>query len=224
MEQSSRAERKTKRRKTNRILNTAIAVVVLLIVIVGFTIFAGGNDEETAAPEKAQETKQEQTTAVSDEETEKEQAAETTEEPAETDEQTEEEKAVEKTEEQTEDKTEDKEEVVVSEGTEPNVEQDIVNPNWEGIGTTQSGEHTSSFETDSTDWQEKEQALSYATGIPQENMTVWYISGNGPQAAIGTVSPKSNQDEAYRVYIEWVDGEGWTPTKVQKLEENDKGR
>ncbi|WP_050180961.1 YrrS family protein [Domibacillus robiginosus] len=220
MEQSSRAERKTKRRKTNRILNTAIAVVVLLIVIVGFTIFAGGNDEETAAPETAPETKQDQSTAVSDEETEKEQAADTTEEPAETEEPVEEKEPSE-----TEKESADEEkEVVVSEGTEPNVEKEIVDPNWEGVGTTQSGAHTSSFEMDSTDWEEKEQALAYATGIPQEDMTVWYISGNGPQGAIGTVSPKSNQDEAYRVYIEWVDGEGWKPTKVQELEENDKGR
>jgi len=219
MEQSSRAERKTKRRKTNRILNTAIAVVVLLIVIVGFTIFAGGNNDETATPEKAQETKQEQTAAVSDEEAEKQeetQTDQTSEEPV-----AEEEPAKEETEETPVD---EEKEVVVSEGTEANVEQDIVDPNWKGVGTTQSGEHTSSFETDSTDWQEKEQALAYATGISQENMTVWYISGNGSQAAIGTVSPKSNPDEAYRVHIEWVDGEGWKPTKVQKLEENDKGR
>lgn len=220
MEQSSRAERKTKRRKTNRILNTAIAVVVLLIVIVGFTIFAGGNNDEPAAPEKAQETKQEQTAAVSDEEAEKQEEPTADDQPSE---EPAEEEPAEK--EETEEKPADKEEeVVVSEGNEPNVEQDIVNPNWKGVGTTQSGEHTSSFETDSADWQEKEQALAYATGIPQENMTVWYISGNGPQAAIGTVSSKSNQDEAYRVHIEWVDGEGWKPTKVQKLEENDKGR
>ena len=216
MEQTSRAERKIKRRKTNRILNTAIAVVVLLIIIVGFTIFAGGNDEEPAAPE---ETKQDQTAAVSDEETEEETTEETTEEPVETEKTADDEKLEEKTEEKPSD-----EEVVISEGTEPNVDQEIVNPNWKGVGTSQTGQHTSSFETDSTDWQEKEQALSYATGIPLSDMTVWYISGNGPRAAIGTVSPKSNQDEAYRVYIEWVDGEGWKPTKVQKLEENDKGR
>lgn len=218
MDQSSRAERKTKRRKTNRILNTAIAVVVLLIIIVGFTIFAGGNNDEEQAVQE--ETQQEQSAGVSDEGSD-----ETAEEPAEepTEEQTEEPAADEESEEPAEEETND-EETVVSEGTEPNVEQDIVNPGWESVGTSQSGEHTNSFEMDSTDWQEKEQALAYATGIPLSDMTVWYISGNGPQAAIGTVSPKSNQNEAYRVHIEWVDGEGWKPTKVQKLKENDKGR
>ncbi|OXS80479.1 DUF1510 family protein [Domibacillus enclensis] len=216
MDQSSRAERKTKRRKTNRILNTAIAVVVLLIIIVGFTIFAGGNNDEEQAVQE--ETQQEQSAGVSDEESD-----EPAEEPAEEPEQTEEPAADEESDEPAEEETKD-EETVVSEGTEPNVEQDIVNPGWESVGTSQSGEHTNSFEMDSTDWQEKEQALAYATGIPLSDMTVWYISGNGPQAAIGTVSPKSNQNEAYRVHIEWVDGEGWKPTKVQKLKENDKGR
>lgn len=216
MDQSSRAERKTKRRKTNRILNTAIAVVVLLIIIVGFTIFAGGNNDEEQAVQE--ETQQEQSAGVSDEESD-----EPAEEPAEEPEQTEEPAADEESDEPAEEETND-EETVVSEGTEPNVEQDIVNPGWESVGTSQSGEHTNSFEMDSTDWQEKEQALAYATGIPLSDMTVWYISGNGPQAAIGTVSPKSNQNEAYRVHIEWVDGEGWKPTKVQKLKENDKGR
>ncbi|OAH56087.1 MULTISPECIES: DUF1510 family protein [Bacillaceae] len=210
MEQTSRAERKTKRRKTNRILNTAIAVVALLIIIVGFTIFAGGNNEEPAAPEETKTT-QEQTAAVTDEDEKKEEEPESvgTKEPVK-------EEPV-KEEEQTE-------KVIVTEGSESNVEQDIVDPNWEGVGTSQSGTHTSSFEMDSTDWQEKVKALSYATGIASDDMTVWYISGNGPKGAIGTVSPKADQNDAYRVYIEWVEGQGWKPVKVQKLEQNDKGR
>jgi type IV secretory pathway VirB10-like protein len=212
MKQTSRAERKTKRRKTNRILNTAIAVVVLLIIIVGFTIFAGGNDEKPAAPEETQPAK-EQTAAVADDEKTKEEEPVKTEEPV----------KKEPVKEKTDKKEETNKEVVVTEGSEPNVEQDIVDPNWEGVGTSQSGVHTSSFETDSTDWQEKMNALSYATGIAADNMTVWYISGNGPQGAIGTVSPKTDQNDAYRVYIEWIDGQGWKPVKVQKLEQNDKG-
>ncbi len=212
MDQSSRAERKIKRRKTNRILNTAIAVVLLLIVIVGFTIFAGGNEEEPAAPEETQSPQQEQLAdkTTDDEETTNEQSAETAT-PSEDQEDGEDQEEVEK-------------ELVVKESTEPNVEQEIIDPNWESIGTTQSGQHVNSYEIGSEDWQEKEQALAYATGIAPDNMTVWFISGNGPEGAIGTVSPKSDPKEAYRVFIEWVEGEGWKPTKVQKLKENDKGR
>lgn len=209
MEQTSRAERKTKRRKTNRILNTAIAVVALLIIIVGFTIFAGGNNEEPAAPEE-EKTGQEQTATVTDQDEQKEEEPEVTE----TKEPVKEEPV----------KEEPAEKVIVTEGSEPNVEQEIVDPNWKGVGTSQAGTHTSSFETSSTDWQEKVKALSYATGIGSDNMTVWYISGNGPKGAIGTVSPKSDKNDAYRVYIEWVEGQGWKPVKVLKLEQNDKAR
>lgn len=209
MEHSSRAERKTKRRKTNRILNTAIAVVVLLIIVVAFTIFAGGNDEEPAQETKPQ---QEQTAAGASEEQPNEETAE---------EQDETEELAQETKPADEESAE--KEVIVKDGTEPNVEQEIIDPNWKGVGTAQS-DHVDSYDTESVDWQEKEQALSYATGIPYDNMTVWYISGNGPDAAIGTVSPKSDKNEAYRVYIKWVEGEGWAPTKVQKLKENDKGR
>lgn len=210
MAQPSRTQRKSKRRKTNRILNTAIAVVVLLIVIVAFTIFSGGEKEEATQPPKPK--------------TETQQSAGNGEEAQPADTEEEEENQTDPAEEKKDEEQEADGEVIEKESGEPNVEKEIIDPNWTGVGTSQSGQHTSSFETDSVDWQEKEQALSYATGIPQEQMTVWYISGNGPKGAIGTVSPKSDPNDAYRVYIDWVDGEGWKPTKVYKLEHNDKGR
>ncbi|MFK2824449.1 DUF1510 family protein [Bacillus sp. B190/17] len=206
MAQSTRAGRKSKRRKTNRILNTAIAVVVLLIIIVGFTIFSGGEKEEVSQP------------PVKKEETQQPAGNEEDEQPADIEADT-----TSQVEEEEEEKDE-QEAVVEKESDEPNVEKEITNPNWTGAGTSQSGQHTSSFDTSSVDWQEKTAALSYATGIPQEEMTVWYISGDGPKGAIGTVSPKSDKNDAYRVYISWVDGEGWKPTKVYKLKHNDKGR
>jgi hypothetical protein len=54
-------------------------------------------------------------------------------------------------------------------------------------------------------------------------MTVWYLGNNNgnPNSSIGTVSTKDKQ-QTYRVYIEWIDGQGWKPTKVEKLVENDK--
>ncbi|HZG73401.1 MAG TPA: DUF1510 family protein [Chondromyces sp.] len=202
----SRSEKKLKRRKTNRILNTAIAVVLLLIAVVSFFIFAGGNDEEVnnsienAAQEKEEQTQpSNQQEETADTEQQEEEANEEEEEPA-TDQE------------------------VVQDSDEPNVDKEITNPAWAPIGTSQGEGHVNSFDSGSVDWNEKLQAISYATGIPVENMTVWYISGNGPKGAIGTVSPKDNPDDAYRVYIEWVDGEGWKPEKMLKLIENDKGR
>ncbi|OCA92477.1 YrrS family protein [Pseudobacillus wudalianchiensis] len=220
MAQPSRTQRKSKRRKTNRILNTAIAVVVLLIVVVAFTIFSGGEKEEvTPAPKSKTESQQsaaneqdDQSSNVSDED------QNATDENANDEEKDDDEKK------DDEQKQDDQGEAVEKDSDEPNVEKEIVNPNWTGVGTSQSGQHTSSFDSGSVDWQEKKQALSYATGISQEEMIVWYISGDGPKGAIGTVSPKSDPNNAYRVYINWVDGEGWKPVKVYKLEHNDKGR
>ncbi|HEY9576099.1 MAG TPA: YrrS family protein [Pseudobacillus sp.] len=210
MAQPTRTQRKSKRRKTNRILNTAIAVVVLLIVVVAFTIFSGGEKEEVAQPPKPKTETQQSSANEKDEQSDgvKE----------------EKQNATDEDEEKKEEEQDKEEEVVEKDSDEPNVEKEIVNPNWTGVGTSQSGQHTSSFDSNSVDWQEKKEALAYATGIPQEEMIVWYISGDGPEGAIGTISPKSDPNDAYRVYINWVDGEGWKPVKVHKLEHNDKGR
>ncbi|WP_100331652.1 YrrS family protein [Bacillus xiapuensis] len=220
MAQPTRTERKSKRRKTNRVLNTAIAVVVLLIVVVAFTIFSGGNNEEAKKPEEKSPAKEE-TAAYNTEENKNNEAADSSEEEM----KNADEEADEKEKDKEKDKEkEDKQEKVVKESSEPNVEKEIIDPNWKGIGTSQTGEHVSSFDSNSVDWQEKLDALSYATGIPNSEMTVWFVKGQGPNAAIGTVSPKSNSSEAYRVHLTWVDGEGWKPEKVQKLEQNDKGQ
>ena len=51
---------------------------------------------------------------------------------------------------------------------------------------------------------------------------MWWLERNGgPEKAIGTVAPK-DQSTTYRVYLQWVDGKGWKPVKMQELVENDK--
>jgi cytoskeletal protein RodZ len=198
----SRSEKRLKRKKTNRILNTAIVVVIILIIIVAFSIFSGGKDEKTSKNTNNEpKTSQQETAAANKDKQEIKQ-----------DKHTEKEK-----------KKKKEEKVVVQQGGGPNVEETIKNPNWEPVATQQSGEHVSSFDTNSLDWKEKLKALSYATGIPENNMTVWFVSGEGPNKAIGTVSPKGRKNDAYRVYIEWVDGKGWKPVQVEKLIHNDKG-
>lgn len=61
-------------------------------------------------------------------------------------------------------------------------------------------------------------AISYATGLDQNNLTVWFLGRDNSTAngSIGTVSAK-NSKQKYRVYIKWVDGKGWEPTKVEEL-------
>ena len=92
------------------------------------------------------------------------------------------------------------------------------------MGTEQTGEHTTNYNSNSTDWKEMERALAYGAGIDENNLSVWWIgNGGAPNKAIGTVSPK-DKSATFRVYIEWVDGEGWKPSKVEKLIKNDKIR
>ncbi|KON91274.1 hypothetical protein AF331_01700 [Rossellomorea marisflavi] len=224
----SRLDKRSKK-NTNKILNIMIAVVVLLILVVGGSILiGGGNDKssDTASSStgnggnkkaSAEENKSD-TAKKDDEDSNDKKAADDKEDKDKKD------KDEKKSDDDTEKdlKSEDDSKLKVQDGDEPNVDKTVVHPDWKPVGTSQSGEHVSSYDLGTPDWNEKVKALSYATGIPENNMTVWYIEGNGsPQKSIGTVSAK-NDSQAYRVYLQWIDGEGWQPTKVQELIENDK--
>jgi Sec-independent protein translocase protein TatA len=224
---NSRLDRRSKS-KSNKVLNIMIAVVVLLIVVVGATILTGnGSDKENASTEVKNEDKNTNENSADRESEQKED--ENTVSMDEESNSAESEDKDKKNEEEKEDVPEEKESVAlddssakIEESSEPNVERTIVHPDWEPVGTQQSGEHVSSYDMGTPDWQEKVKALSYATGIPEDNMTVWYIEGNGgPQKSIGTVTEKGGST-AYRVYLQWTDGQGWQPTKVEELVENDK--
>jgi Sec-independent protein translocase protein TatA len=224
---NSRLDRRSKS-KSNKVLNIMIAVVVLLIVVVGATILTGnGSDKENASTEVKDEDKNTNENSADRESEQKED--ENTVSMDEESNSAESEDQDKKNEEEKEDVPEEKESVAlddsnaqIEEGSEPNVEKTIVHPDWEPVGTQQTGEHVSSYDMGTPDWQEKVKALSYATGIPEDNMTVWYIEGNGgPQKSIGTVTEKGGST-AYRVYLQWTDGQGWQPTKVEELVENDK--
>ncbi|GLI82839.1 YrrS family protein [Rossellomorea marisflavi] len=224
----SRLDKRSKK-NTNKILNIMIAVVVLLILVVGGSILiGGGNDKssDTASSStgnggnkkaSAEENKSD-TAKKDDEDSNDKKAADDKEDKDKKD------KDEKKSDDDTDKdlKSEDDSKLKVQDGDEPNVDKTVVHPDWKPVGTSQSGEHVSSYDLGTPDWNEKVKALSYATGIPENNMTVWYIEGNGsPQKSIGTVSAK-NDSQAYRVYLQWIDGEGWQPTKVQELIENDK--
>lgn len=52
-------------------------------------------------------------------------------------------------------------------------------------------------------------------------MIEWWIENGGDQKVIATVSDTA-ETEVFRVFLSWVDNEGWQPTKVEILIENDK--
>lgn len=230
METSRRAEMKRKKR-ANMLINTLIGIVGLLIVITLVSLL-NGNDEETANEENS--TEQTDSTASEDgqedagqqdvestditdsEATDEDQQAE--EEAAES---TDEESDLEETDSASVDDAEDVEEtedqVTSSSSDDPIVDEVITNAAWKPVGTTQTGNHVSSYDTNSVDWAEKVQALSYASGLSQDNMYIKFIgNGGSPQKSIGTITSK-DETEKYRIYLEWVDGQGWKPTKMEVL-------
>jgi flagellar basal body-associated protein FliL len=224
---------KRSKKKTNNILNIMIGVVVLLILIVGAAIFLSDGENKNTASNEVMQEEPNKDTSSNDENSkdnakkEDEQDNSINENESENDtssnkDNEEDSSATEEKSDEIASNAEEKSKLEIEESDEPNVKKSIVHPEWKPVGTQQTGEHVSQYDDSSIDWNEKVQALSYATGIPEGNMTVWYIEGNGsPQKSIGTVSAKDNST-VYRVYLQWVDGQGWKPTKMQELVENDK--
>jgi cytoskeletal protein RodZ len=91
---------------------------------------------------------------------------------------------------------------------------------WDAVPTKQTEPHTISFEQDTEDWNEMLDAATLATGIDSDAMQYLWVSGNGPNKVIATFTDRDSQ-EHFRVYIEWVENEGYTPTQVDLLKEHD---
>lgn len=223
----SRSELRGKRRKTNLILNMLIGLVILLIIFVSVKIFFGGNDENVASKEQQTESKQDEKNSSSEEK--KDSTIDESKDEEKTDSETE---SIDTSEENSANEEENEaevnpvpaneEEAVVTEGgSNGNVKKTIENPSWQPIGTSQAGEHYAVYDKESVDWAEMLQAMSYATGVDQTNMNVWFLGNNGFNKSVGTITTK-DQKQIYRVYIDWVDGQGWKPTKVEELNEVEK--
>ncbi|KKB72978.1 MULTISPECIES: DUF1510 family protein [Bacillus] len=216
----SRFENRDKRRKANLVLNILIGIVLVLIVVVASSLMMNSpkeqtqqdvskNDKTTEAP-ASDNKKQTSDEDVKDKEKADSDKKDTSDSDSEKDKDTasDEEKS-----------TDDpfKGAKVTEGGSSANVEKTIVNPNWKPVGTKQSGEHTATYDSSSQDWAEMLEAISYATGVSEDNMTVVWLGNNGsPQDAKGTIRAKDSGDK-YSVAITWVDGKGWKPTKVEKL-------
>lgn len=200
----SRMSRK-KGNRTNKILNLLIGIVVVLILIVGAS-FMKKDEPEQAEEQQTENSQEDSTEPVVEESDEQENDVE---EPQEDDEQPADE----------EDEAEEpaEESITTIPSTEPHVAETIIDENWEPIGTQQTGAHVSLYDGESVDWYEKKKAIAYATGMSEDQMIFWRIqNGGSPQKSVGIVSSLDKSDK-YRVYLEWVDGEGWKPVKMDIL-------
>jgi hypothetical protein len=102
----------------------------------------------------------------------------------------------------------------------PNVLETIVK-DWEPIGTVQEEPHVATYDDSTVDWKEMWEAARYATNLTEDDYIEWRAANNGNHnKAKLTISNKA-QTETYRVYIDWIENEGWKPIKVEVLKEND---
>ena len=203
-----------------------IAIVILLIVIVGVKIISGDNDLEKEEASVTETNPLDDGAMDEDSDPKDEGAVESDENEdqstSEEDDSTKEGTVKDETEDDEKDsssKKKDKTEgtVTYSASEDAVVDETVSNTSWEPIGTSQTGKHESVYDGKSMDWQEKEKALAYATGLSQNDMIFWKIkNGGSPQKSIGIVSSK-DKSKKYRVYLEWVDGEGWKPTQMDVL-------
>ena len=219
---TSRSNR-PKKPSSNTILNALIGLVVVLIIITAGFIFLGndepekaGKDDSTKDTESAEKADGTQEDVDPEDQIGSEQIAEETEEETEDSESTEEETATEDESTTTEDSTTGGT-VTSTPSDDPLVSERIVNTAWKPIGTSQTGEHTSVYSEGHVDCGIILNAIPYTTGLSADNMIVWQIqNGGSPHKSIGVVSSK-DKTEKYRVYLEWVDGEGWKPVKMETL-------
>lgn len=193
-----------------------IVIVLALIVIVAYSIFSSGEEKATSTPEP--KTEEKQTNSKDDK------AEDNTEKQTE-DKQSGKEDDDDKVDENKEDdsdseEADDSEAIVTAGDGTSNVLKTIENPSWKPVGTEQSGVHNPVYDDTSVDWQEMLKAISYATGLDQSTMTVYWLGRDqsATNGSVGTVYSKETQ-EKYRVFIQWVDGQGWMPTKVEELSE-----
>ncbi|THE15370.1 DUF1510 family protein [Bacillus timonensis] len=215
-----RSERRAKRKKVNRILNILIVLVVVLIVFFGGKlIFGDKNVDESVSSNQTNQPADNQGKATTDDDSQdkEQEKEETTDKP---DDQTSKEKQTEDTNDEQKELESDDSAVVTEGDPESNILKTIENPAWKPIGTSQAEPHSIVYTEGSVDRNEMEMAASYATGFDRSDMIVWWLARNGENSVIATVSSKTTK-QVQKVYLDWIPNEGWKPTKIEELKEND---
>ncbi|MCM3045353.1 MULTISPECIES: YrrS family protein [Bacillus] len=219
MSRNSRFEHRDKRRKANMVLNILIGIVVVLILVVASSLLIFNRPPKDVANEPSKTAPASSENKQNSEEDVKDQKKDTSDDAdAKKDDSSDQKDDTKKTDDEEEpNKDALKDATETDGGKTSDVDKTYENDNWEPVGTEQSGSHTATYDANSKDWKEMIKAMSYATGISEDQMTVIWLGNNGgPQDAKGTIRDKST-GERYRVEITWVDEKGWKPVKVEKL-------
>lgn len=228
----SRRRSKRGRERANNILNLLIVVVVMLIIFTAAKIFMGNNNNGQANNNDSGIVKnkdpKEINGSVNEDDNEDDVGTETDSTDSEGSTDNEEDSDTssngnstgqdeESNDESDGEASNGSETVIKTPSTEPHILETIINPAWKPIGTTQTGAHISSYDNQSVDWNEKVDAITYASGLTKDNMTIWIIkNGGSAQKSIAVVS-SLDKTKMYQVYLEWIEGQGWKPVKMDIL-------
>ncbi|MEK6189372.1 MAG: YrrS family protein [Carnobacterium alterfunditum] len=214
---STRSNKYDKERKTVKILTFAVVIAALIVIILLIiSLFSGGDKpQESTTDNSSMIIKNSDDSTQSDVQSSN-NSSESSSESVESESVESESKESESKESEKAESTEKKE----VEPTDGNVEE-VYTEDWEPVETEQEGEHKTNFNDGSQDRIEIKKAAAVATGLSEANMIEWWVENSGEGQVVATVSDK-DQTKTYRVYLNWVDGQGWQPTKVEQLEENDK--
>ncbi|WP_163970078.1 YrrS family protein [Oceanobacillus halotolerans] len=212
----SRVNKFEKRRKNTKSISIFLVTgSVLLLLLVGIWIF-GDNDQEASTAQNDSPTYNEEENHESSSEDNNSIEVESSEESSEA------ENTLDDDEREYDESVSNQEQVELEEvETDDDNVSHAFTGNWQPVGTEQEGPHTTVFDEESQDWKEMREAVLMATGLTEDNLIEWRYENGGDQKVIATVSDLE-ETEIYRVYLSWIDEQGWKPTRVEILIENDK--
>lgn len=212
----SRLNRTKKKKRSDRFLNISILIVVILIVITASFVFRDGNKAEQVEENQTESTQEKEDALKPDDQDGDKKATGADEQQ---DDESKEELDVNAEDEEAE--TQKEAEVPGTLTHFPSddsvVVETIVDTAWEPIATKQTGKHVSSYEQNSVDLNEKKEAFSYATGIDTDSLIFWKINNGGSADKSVAIVSTHDKSEKYRIYIEWIEEQGWKPVKVDVL-------
>lgn len=217
-----------KKKKMNTLLNVSIGIVALLIVFIGGTLIFGGDSDEAAISNETEENAEENDSTndnnelnseVNEEEDDSSDiSTDDNESTSENDEESDSSEAdLNESSNENEDMNESNNESN-NELDEPSAEED---GDWGPIGTVQGENFSADYGDGTVNREEMDRALSYATGLSDEEMIVWRVENGGDQeTVVGTVSTSENSSQPNKVILKWVENDGWMPVSVERLSSN----
>ncbi|APC48185.1 hypothetical protein BME96_08350 [Virgibacillus halodenitrificans] len=207
----SRVDKFEKRRKNTKSISILLILgAVLLILLIGIWIFGGGDKEKTTDQTQPSSQEEQNSTDEENESFYEKESKEDTETDQEENSSSENDGNIDKEDEEQEEI--EKQEV---DSSDENVLK-AYTADWKPIGTEQEEPHTTNYSDGSQDRIEIKEAVLMVTDIPEQNLVMHWVGNGGDQKVEATVSNEDNS-EIYRVYLSWVEGEGWQPTKLEEL-------